>query len=152
MNNKENYKKAIDKIHAGEKLKAQTFEKITGKRKSKFNLKFIYAFASIAIVLSIGSLYTKQIEKDNTPQIPVVSNDQTEIKNDIPRFASLDELKSVLKENNVRELKGDIAISEGVTLDSALSTTNKTESLNESRQEYSTTNVQVANVDEASYT
>ena len=34
MNNKENYKKAIENIHASEKLKRQTFEKIKEKRKS----------------------------------------------------------------------------------------------------------------------
>ena len=149
MNNKENYKKAIEKIHASEKLKRQTFEKITENKKRKTNLKFVYAFASIAIVLSVGSLYTKQIEKNNTPQIPVVSNNQMSEKNDIPRFASLDELKKVLKENNVRDLKGDIAISEGLTFDSALSTTNKAESMTQNTSDYSTTNVQVANVDEA---
>ena len=35
MNNKENYKKAIENIHASEKLKRQTFEKITENRKRK---------------------------------------------------------------------------------------------------------------------
>ena len=105
MNNKENYKKVLDNIHASERLKRQTFEKIKEKRKSKFNLKFVYAFASIAIVLSVGSLYTRQIEENNTPEIPVISNNQMSEKNDIPRFASLDELKSVLKENNYRGTK-----------------------------------------------
>ena len=148
MNNKENYKKAIENIHASEKLKRQTFEKIKEKRKNKFNLKFVYAFASIAIVLSVGSLYTKQIEKNNNSEIPVVSNNQTSEKNDIPRFASLDELKEVLKENT-REMYKGTAITGGLVVEDALATTNKAESITESNQDYSTTNVQVENVDEA---
>ena len=148
MNNKENYKKAFDNIHASEKLKRQTFEKIKEKRKSKFNLKFVYAFASIAIVLSVGSLYTKQIEENNTPEIPIVSNNQTSEKNDIPRFASLDELKEILKENTRETYKGG-PITGGLIVEDALSTTNKAESITQNTGDYSTTNVQVANVDEA---
>lgn len=148
MNNKENYKKAIENIHASEKLKRQTFEKITENRKRKLNLKFVYAFASIAIVLSVGSLYTKQIEKNNNPEIPVVSNNQTAEKNDIPRFASLEELKEVLKENT-REMYKGTAIIGGLVVEDALATTNKAESITQDVQDYSTTNVQVANVDEA---
>ena len=148
MNNKENYKKAIENIHASEKLKRQTFEKITENRKRRLNLKFVYAFASIAIVLSVGSLYTKQIEKNNNSEIPVVSNNQTAEKNDIPRFASLDELKNVLKENT-REMYKGTAITGGLVVEDALATTNKAESITQDVQNHSTTNIQVANVDEA---
>ena len=60
-NNKENYKNAINKIHASDKLKAKTLENIENmnsnntRTKSSYNmLKFLSACAAVFLICFIG--------------------------------------------------------------------------------------------------
>ena len=69
MNNKENYKKAINQIHPSEELQRKTFEKCVQKSNNKFIIKKQYiklltACAIFLIVFMIGIDYL-DTEKEN---------------------------------------------------------------------------------------
>ena len=164
MNNKENYKKAIDQIQASEELKQRTIENIKKtKRTKKYEyMKLLSACAIFAIVFLSGAFYFNQnneiidIENKNV----VVQTQISKVNSDLPRFKNMEELKAVLKEQYRNttdgimkgELSTDLAITESVMdVATATGTQNKLNDLREesTNKEYSTTNVQVENVDEA---
>ena len=73
------------------------------------------------------------------------NNDKIQIakeKNDLPRFKSMEELKNVLKENY--DIKRETMLEDSVQIESSDIKEKST-----SKIDYSTTNVQVENVDEA---
>ena len=145
--NKENYKNAINQIHPSEELKNQTFEKIVQKKKSKriAITRYVAACAVFAICLSVGAFYVKEkqvtnpVVIDETPQ--TIANEE----NDLPRFKDIDQLKEVIKtkgsKDTYKNARSTLELEE--TTASADSTTN------EAKQDYSQTNTQVDNVDEA---
>lgn len=149
--NKDNYKKAIDQIHASEKLKQKTFEKInqnTEKNKIIPLKKLLVSCAVVTIMFSATALYL-----NTTKEEPIKTQNQEtkaiakEKKNNLPRFENIEQLKEVLKENtkvNREIMKGE------TTFDTI--TNNATEGVKQDLQEekdYSKTNTQVENVDEA---
>ena len=132
--NKDNYKKAIDSIHAKESLKTDTFEKIIAKKQTKYSyIKYITA------IFSTGIIYINKDKlnlEEKRPDIQIA-----EVKDDLPRFENIEQLKAILKENynSVRELNGEVM----------MDTVKSEATSSEQKESYSTTNVQVENVDEA---
>ena len=58
MKNKDNFKKAMDNIHAPEDLKNRTFQKIKDKPKNNvIYMKVLSACAVFAIIFGIGTYY-----------------------------------------------------------------------------------------------
>ena len=174
-----NYKKAINQIHASEDLKNKTYEKImkmqlndneikkntkdkVKKSKNKYaKISYLTGIAAMfMLVFFLGGTYLKTIEKSDDKN---ETNNKTYInigtqKNDLPRFASLDELKNTVKKDNEnkKNMSRDmIAIMDGEESISNSVSTDKENSKNESKTElgdksdYSKTNNQVENVDEA---
>lgn len=149
--NKDNYKNALNQIHASEMLKEKTAEKMKKQsEKSKISyIKILSSVAVIVIVFSVGLFEFNNINNNEEPQNTDTKAVAT-IKNDLPRFKNMDELKNVLKENTNYRTKGmyynmDFAQKEE-------STTNSINDLGTGTAEstdYSKTNVQVENVDEA---
>ena len=162
MNNKDNFKKAMDNIHAPEELKNKTFEKLKNKPK-KNNLVFIKllsACAVFALVFGIGTFY------HGNPNIIQMANNgnktNVDTKNDeLPRFKDIKQLKYVLSKNSSGSsywnTKSDVMMAESITdsvsgvqsFDSASATNSESASIEQKEVDYSTTNVQVENVDEA---
>ncbi len=139
--NKDNYKKAIDSIHAKESLKTDTFEKIIAKKQTKYSyIKYITACAAMLFVIfSTGIIYINKDKlnlEEKRPDIQIA-----EVKDDLPRFENIEQLKAILKENynSVGELNGEVM----------MDTVKSEATSSEQKESYSTTNVQVENVDEA---
>ena len=147
MNNKENYKEALKQIKASEELKNATFEKISqSKSKKVIYMKYLSACAVILIMISGGFVLNKNL-KSNVPSVNIAVSEIEEKENDLPRFKDIEELKSVLNKvnnNQDRFLIEDATIS----FDSATNSELKTEATKETLN-YSKTNIQVENVDEA---
>lgn len=156
MNNKDNFKKAMDNVHAPEDLKNRTFQKIKDKPKNNLIfMKVLSACAVFAIIFGIGVYYN-----GNPDSIGLSDNSKS--KNvadlDLPRFENIDELKKVLA-------KSSSSYSRGWVYDDVMLATNEAESVSDgfsssfkstdsssatnSEIDYSTTNVQVEGVDEA---
>ena len=167
MNNKDNYKNAINEIHASDELKNKTLENINQSKKTNFmSLKVLATVAAVFVICLFGFDIANNQEYK---KIAVKDNKENDVKNEIEkeiilanaeldRFESIEELKAVLKEeaNNREVYFNDAVILESeMATDSAmqsvptLSTQNKSESVSDLRGDYSTTNVQVQNVDEA---
>lgn len=152
MNNRENYKRAIDQIEASEELKNSTFEKIQEKqkiRKPAF-IKYLTVCAVFAICFAVGSFYYKEgIPKKEEEQ--VVQKKVATANNDLPRFENMEQLREVIKENeqsNGLKYYVDYAVEESVTAD-ATATNETVKSSSGNERSYSRTNTQVENVDEA---
>ena len=97
--NKDNYKKALDQIHASEELKNKTIEKIENKKTNpNYNyLKYLSAVAVIVIVCSV--IFVKQKPND-IKNVAIDEQITVEVKkNDLPRFKNIEELKKILDEN-----------------------------------------------------
>lgn len=174
-----NYKKAINQIHASEELKNKTYEKImkmqlndneikkntkdkVKKSKNKYaKISYLTGIAAMfMLVFFLSGTYLKTIEKSDDKN---ETNNKTYInigtqKNDLPRFASLDELKNTVKKDNENKKnmsRNMIVIMDGEESISNSVSTDKENSKNESKTElgdksdYSKTNNQVENVDEA---
>lgn len=165
MNNKDNYKKAVDQIHASEDLKEKAFEnaRYTTKSSKYSTLKFLSSCAAVLILFFVG---INSMNKDINP----VENDIAEKTKDekveeivlanaeLPRFESMEQLKEALKVNS-NEYNGiyfDGAKQEATTTEGTATATNRLESNiedyvsdMESKKDFSSTNTQVENVDEA---
>ena len=145
--NKENYKNAINQIHPSEELKNQTFEKIVQKKKSKriAITRYVAACAVFVICLSVGAFYVK--EKQVTNPVVIDEKPQTiaNAENDLPRFKDMDQLKEVIKTKGSK----DIYKNARSTLEIADAATTADSTTNEAKSDFSQTNTQVSNVDEA---
>ena len=167
MNNKDNYKNAINEIHASDELKNKTLESINQSKKTNlFSLKVLATVAGVFVICLFGFDIANNQEYK---KIAVKDNKENDVKNEIEkeiflanaeldRFESIEELKAVLKEeaNNREVYFNDGAIFESaMETDSVtqsvptISSQNKAEGVSDFRGDYSTTNVQVQNVDEA---
>ena len=145
--NKENYKNAINQIHPSEELKNQTFEKIVQKKKSKriAITRYVAACAVFVICLSVGAFYVK--EKQVTNPVVIDEKPQTiaNAENDLPRFKDMEQLKEVIKTKGSK----DIYKNARSTLEIADAATTADSTTNEAKSDFSQTNTQVGNVDEA---
>lgn len=144
--NKENYKKAISQIHPSEELKNQTFDKVTQKKRQKriALTRYIAACAVFAICLSVGAFYVKEKRANNQFEIDKSPQTIANAENNLPRFKDMDQLKEVIKGNNSKDTyKNARSILESADATTASTTTN------EAKTDYSRTNTQVDNVDEA---
>ena len=166
-NNRENYKNAINEIHASDELKNKTLESINQSKKTNlFSLKVLATVAAVFVICLFGFDIANNQEFKH---IAVKDNKENDVKNEIEkeiilanaelnRFESIEELKKVLKEEaNNREIyfNDSVIFESAMESDSVAQSTptfssqNKSEAVSDLRGDYSTTNVQVQNVDEA---
>lgn len=170
MNNKDNYKKAVDQIHASEELKNIAFENAKYAKSSKYStLKFLSSCAAVLILFFVGiNYFNVDLNNDKTNIAEKSEDEKVEeiiIANaELPRFESMEQLKEALKvdSNGYNGILFDgveqtIKAEEATTTKSATSSatnileTDKQDSVSDlnSDKDFSTTNTQVENVDEA---
>lgn len=145
--NKDNYKKAIDQIHVKESLKQNTFEKVLEQKNSKkktYIKYFISCAAMFLIIFSTGIIYIKNEEKVNNNNNIQISKKT----DDLPRFENIEQLKKVIKKNQKDNEKKNYFQKESIITDITTATNSNREAVKE-KSDYSKTNVQVENVDEA---
>lgn len=147
-NNKENYKKAVEQVHAKESLKEKTLEKMNKPKKKIYKyINYLAACATIILVVGATIAYTKRPE-----EVLEITKDQIkeikEVAVDLPRFESMEQLKDILEKKyggnrNILSSKNEEvdSFTENVTSDLSTETS--------SQSSYSQTNIQVENVDEA---
>ena len=157
--NVENYKKAIDQIHVDNELKEKVLEK--SKRKSNktvYCLRYCMSFAVVLIVAVVSvSLLKNPKEKvlNKNENIEILENKEELLaKADIKRFESVEELREVLKEHqqenvyyfetNEESIQKETVMTDATNSKSEAEATDLQDKLN-----YSKTNNQVENVDEA---
>ena len=157
-NNKENYKKAVDQIHASDELKEKTFE----KTKKNSNITFFKVLSMCAVLLVVFLVGTRYVNEQPT-KLPVGEkpSEVATVPGGLKRFASLDELEAKVTEaqstyRNDIAFNGDIIFdamgTESVTQESAIVESESVSDLAQSKNtasDFSTTNTQVENVDEA---
>lgn len=172
MNNKDNYKKAVDQIHASEDLKEKAFENARYASSSKYSIiKYLSACAAVIVLVLVGINYLNM--DSGNPENPYIAK-QPVIENDVeketvveiaklPRFENMQQLKDAIKESGGysatdymgsginKELAFDSVeqVAETETADATVSKSETVNSISNLRGDYSTTNVQVENVDEA---
>lgn len=162
MNNKENYKKAINQIHPSEKLKRNTFEKCVQKPNNKYAtkkqyIKLLTACAIFLIAFMIGVDYLDTEKEDvNIPNVVNTKQIAKEKNSTLPRFKSMQELRDVLKETDYYRYstnkEGIVLTTSTIKSEAATDSMNSAAAIEEKESalvDYSTTNVQVENVDEA---
>ncbi len=141
--NKENYRNAVNQIKAKKELKEKTFEKIKQKKKSKVvYIKYLAACAVLVLVFSYGIIYYKRNQPNSVDTLN--TTEIASIENELPRFKNMEQLRKALNKNN--NIKENIQ-TKGIVTDTM---TSSLKSSNTAKvEDYSTTNVQVQNVDEA---
>ena len=173
--NAENYKKAIDQIHIDEDLKEKVLENTKGKTKSRkpiYYLSYAASFAVIAIVAVVGirtnflkdfnkNLSKEKLDLSKGSEIVKENKEELLAKANIKRFSSMEELRETLEDaaENQTYVTNGVAFEDSVaTAESTLSQAEKTNSTKGSEvaeledtglENYSKTNNQVENVDEA---
>ncbi len=149
--NKDNYKKALDQIHASDKLKEKTFEKINNHKKIDV-IKILSMVAVVVIVFSVSIFEFQNLKHEENETTTPITNTEMLAKNNLPRFESMEELREVLSENQkaTRGYNGELQ-EETITDSIAKSTTANDVAFYEEKSslDYSRTNTQVENVDEA---
>ena len=159
--NRENYKKAIDQIHVDSDLKDKVLEKAKEKNKNPiYYLRYAVGIAAIVIVAVIGVSFVNDSKQDNLKynSQTITKEEKTEAlaSINIKRFENIEELRDMLKENETtlkNYYNGMVSIEESAVDDLAKSTNTATQSsatrgISE-EADYSKTNNQVENVDEA---
>lgn len=173
MNNKDNYKKAVNQIHASEELKEKTFEnaQYVAKRKKYSTIKYLSTCAAAIIVVFLG-INALNIDKE-VENIGLADKNKNENVEEIilanaelPRFESMEQLKEALESNSniykgmylESEILLDATNALGTEQSLSVKETNRenvseyetfVESLSSSKKDFSTTNTQVETVDEA---
>lgn len=142
--NKEKYKSELDEIKVTRALKNRTLEKIELNRKTNIGYtKYVVGFAMFILVFSFSFIYyNKENQSDLTNVTPETKI--SKVKNDLPRFKDINELKKVLEKAQNKSNK--LLMEDFAVTDAFNSGTVKQETKTEN---FSKTNVQVANVDEA---
>lgn len=137
--NKKDYINAIDEIKASDALKKKTINNIKETKKSKVNLiKFVSVAAVFIMVISISFMNRKEVN----PNEDVIQKQQIA---KLPTVGSYENLKSMVKVDSTSryyDTKNGALVNDLALIESA--ETMKSESI-----DASTTNVQVAGVDEA---
>lgn len=150
--NKGNYKKALDEIHASDDLKNKTFEKINKSPSKIVYFKYLSAIAAVFVICLISAnlieVNESSKEKISYENDNIKSKD-IDTENNLPRFSNIEELKEILKENS-NIYRKDFGINKEMVIeDSVAQEKSITKTVETSDTNYSTTNVQVENVDEA---
>ena len=130
-----------NEIDQNEKKKTQKFKKVITEKKTKGSLikKYIITCLILAICLLGVIIYLKQSKKVETQ---IAEDDTTQSTNEeLPRFKNMNELKKVIKKNNKTRY---VAYSDG-----SIPEITNMEGTTATADEYSKTNTQVENVDEA---
>ena len=153
--NVDNYKKAVDQIHADENVK----EKVLQNAKQNKNKGKIYIFRYVTAIAAVALIAFAGVNFMNKPKEDVLSNNKEVTKEkmdlaefDIERFESVEEIKKVLKKNENSRYYATKSL--GVMEDAVAESTNSADissssSSREAAEDYSKTNNQVENVDEA---
>ena len=156
--NIEDYKKAVDQIHVDQDLKEKVLKEAESKQNNKnpfYYFRYVTAVAAIALVAVVGiGFLTKPKEEILKPSKDSIKREETEklASVNIKRFESVEELREALENsepiNYYGEMKevnavADAARTETIGAENDTSTTPTTSS------DYSRTNNQVENVDEA---
>ena len=146
--NKDYYKKALDQIHASDELKNSTLEEIRKRKNRKYNF---YRYATILVVaIIICTVYFINFRNPDIQKIAKNSNEEIKevekIENDLPRFASMEELRNVLANNNSNSRQAK-SMNQEILDDTVI--TSETQEQTDTSSDYSMTNVQVDGVDEA---
>ncbi len=160
MNNKENYKKAVDQIHASDELKEKAFENAKYAKSNNYTyLRILSTCAVFFIVFLVGFSYFNGDIENLPGEVPVAKEEfeqKIELANaELPRFESMEQLKSVLKESNRgfydsdMYLMSDMVVTDSMATNSAVSKGEEVAELESAVSDYSTTNTQEENVDEA---
>lgn len=147
--NKDNYKNAVNQIHASSELKEKTIRKMKQNKSNKISyIKILSSVAVVVLVFSIGLFEFNKFENQDEPNPKTVAI----VKNDLPRFKNINELKEVLEKESYSRTKSAVTLTFGATNDVAQlesAVEDSAANLSEKKSDYSTTNVQVENVDEA---
>lgn len=146
--NKDYYKKALDQIHASDELKNSTLEEIRKRKNRKYNF---YRYATILVVaIIICTVYFINFRNPDIQKIAKNSNEEIKevekIENDLPRFASMEELRNVLENNNSNSRQAK-SMNQEILDDTVI--TSETQEQTDTSSDYSMTNIQVDGVDEA---
>ena len=157
MNNKDNYKKAIDQIHASEELKNKTFEKVLEKQnKSKLTIlpRFVAICCTFALCFTIGFVYFNNRTNEISKSKEKVIAQENEKNEDLPRFENMDQLKEAILEKQKNSYRKGYTngivedTTDGVMAEAKTATDSQTSS-DTKNIDYSKTNTQEENVDEA---
>lgn len=153
--NKDNYKNAVNQIHASDELKEKTIRKM---KQNKSKISYIKILSSVAVVLIVFSIGIFEFENYNFKEQNIEPKTTVAItKNDLPRFKDMNELKETLQKSGGHyrntTMKSALALGVDETAQLESATENKyndeISDFGSKKDDYSKTNVQVENVDEA---
>ncbi len=152
--NKDNYKNAVNQIHASDELKEKTIRKMKQNKKSK--ISYIKILSSVAVVVMVFSIGIFEFKNYNFDEPNIIGNQKNiaTVKNDLPRFKDMNELKEVLQRENSNYRKStmlaDATLAVNDFAQEEAAGENKFSELGTNKEsDYSKTNVQVESVDEA---
>lgn len=159
--NKDNYKNALNQIHVSDELKEKTIRKMKQNKKSK--ISYIKILSSVAVVVMVFSIGIFEFKNYNFDEPDIIENPKNIaiVKNDLPRFKDMNELKEVFKESggygyqrkymDVMKADAALGINDAAESESAVENlgNTKTSTTQSLTDDFSKTNVQVENVDEA---
>ena len=105
MNNKENYKNAVDQIRASQELKEKAFENAKYAGSNKYGaFKKLLTSAAVLVLIFVGMDYLNNDflnpENQHIAKEPTINTEEDIVEiAKLPRFKNMKELKSVIKEN-----------------------------------------------------
>lgn len=136
---KDKYISAMDKIEAEEKLKQSTLEKATKQKKIHLFPKLVSFAALILIVFGLTYMLKEAIDQNNMP---------IDVKGELAALPTIDSYENLRQyvEKNTKTTRGTGILKSDLAIEDAM---NAESSVTQNSSEYSTTNIQVANVDEA---
>lgn len=163
MSNKEKYIKKVNEIKAPEDLKEKvikaSIENYNKNNKSKIVLKRLISCAACLVVILTGAfiatnkLKLNKTENENLNQ-NIVKNHEIIAKADlqeagIEKIKNIEELEKIIKDASSNDRYYNSALEESVVINDATTTTESTKEESNSSTDFSKTNVQHENVDEA---
>ena len=163
MNNKEKYIKKVNEIKAPEDLKEKvikaSIENYNKNNKSKIVLKRLISCAACLVVILTGAfiatnkLKLNKTENENLNQ-NIVKNHEIIAKADlqeagIEKIKNIEELEKIIKDASSNDRYYNSALEGSVVINDATTTTESTKEESNSSTDFSKTNVQHENVDEA---
>ena len=163
MNNKEKYIKKVNEIKAPEDLKEKvikaSIENYNKNNKSKIVLKRLISCAACLVVILTGAfiatnkLKLNKTENENLNQ-NIVKNHEIIAKADlqeagIEKIKNIEELEKIIKDVSSNDRYYNSVLEGSVVINDATTTTESTKEESNSSTDFSKTNVQHENVDEA---
>ena len=165
--NIENYKKAIDQIKVDENLKEKVLENTKDKKVSKkpiYYLRYAVSLAAVTFVTIVGLNFYNIPKEKNLKINKNIEIDGEEIlaESNIKRFKNIEELRDILEEleensfnsfnfyDGIKQsTKSATTESEGIMLEDTTTNSDGMTNSSSNSLNYSKTNNQVENVDEA---